>query len=119
MTIPDTIPAWMSETQPIPDCPSWCMKPTGHGFIVYPELGVLDMDRDHDAFRADVVKADGMLLSVSVYCHESYNADEGLYRSPVMVFVDGAEGLTLADLVALNAVLRAAQAVFTTISADA
>ena len=116
MTFPDTIPAWMSETPPVPDCPSWCTKAPGHGFVAYSEPGVLDMDRDHDAFGAYIVKADGKAVSVTVYAHESYNPDEGLYRSPVTLFIDGTEGLTLPDLVKLNGILREAEAVFTRIT---
>jgi len=106
----------MSETPPVPDCPPWCTKPAGHGFISYPIPGVLDLDRDHVAFRVDIVRADNKPLTVSVYAHESCSADEGLYRSPAMLFIDGTEGLVLGDLLKLNAVLREAKAVFTRIT---
>lgn len=78
MTFPDTISAWMSETPPVPDCPSWCTKADGHCFIAFPEPGVLDVDRNHVAFRAGVVEEEGARLTVLVYAHETYNADEGL-----------------------------------------
>jgi len=115
MTFPDTIPAWMSEPPPIPDCPAWCTKPAGHGFITYP-ADVLDLDREHDAFRADIVRADGKPLTMSVYAQESYTAEEGLYFSPVMLYLDGTEDLVLADVVKLNEALREAEAVFTRIT---
>lgn len=106
----------MSETPPVPDCPPWCTKPAAHGFISYPIPGVLDLDRDNVAFRVDIVRADNKPLTVSVYAHESCSADEGLYRSPAMLFIDGTEGLVLGDLLKLNAVLREAEAVFTRIT---
>jgi len=82
-------------------------------FHLLPDPGVLDLDRDHVAFRVDIVRADNKPLTVSVYAHESCSADEGLYRSPAMLFIDGTEGLVLGDLLKLNAVLREAKAVCT------
>ena len=119
MTFPDTIPAWMSETPPIPDCPSWCVEPAGHGFTCYPEPGVLESDRGHYAFKASFTTTEGIQVTVGVSQQEASSALEGFTLHPVTMYVDGTEGLDLGDLVKLNGILQESEAVFTTISAGA
>ena len=115
MTIHDTIPAWSLDSA-LPPCPSWCTDPAGHGFKHYPEPGVLESDRGHNAFRAWFTTTEGGEVTVGVSQQEVSCALGGFTLHPVTLYVDGAEGLDLADVLALNAVLREAEAVFTRIT---
>lgn len=117
MTFPDTIPAWLLNNPVIPDCPSWCTEPAGHGFTCYPEPGVLESDRGHYGFRASFTTTEGIEVTVGVSQQETSSAREGFTLHPVNMYVDGTEGLDLVDLVQLNSILREAEAVFTRITA--
>jgi hypothetical protein len=111
MTFPDTVPAWMSETPPVPDCPPWCLEAVGHHD---PTQVPGSWTRFHVAYRESFPIGGGDLV-VEVASHQSW---EGvvLEHEPAQLDVLRAEGLSPADALRLLEVLREGTATLTRIT---
>jgi len=106
MTFPDTIPAWLTDTPPVPDCPPWCLEPAGHHD---PTHIPGDWVRFHVAYRESFPTAGGD-VTVEVAVHE-FREGGVLHREPAQLHVTRAECLTQLDALRLLDMLGQAAAV--------
>jgi hypothetical protein len=115
MTFPDTIPAWMTSTPAVPDCPPWCTEPAGHHNPTGLRPG--DWVRFHVAYRQEVLTGDDP-VTVVVASHESFELGL-LATEPAGLTISGGEDLTPVQARRLLDVLTEATAVLSTITAGA
>jgi hypothetical protein len=106
MTFPDTIPAWMSDTPPVPDCRPWCLEPAGHHDPTHiPGNWV----RVHVAYQESFSTSVGELV-VEVAIHEFWEGGV-LHHEPAQLHVIRAECLSQVDALRLHEMLGQAAAV--------
>lgn len=99
---PDTLPAWLTDTPPVPDCPPWCTKPAGHDWNPADPVG---LGRHHTA-NVGMVQTDykARPMAVSIQQYETLDAE----REQAIVYVEGDQEFTVAQARELANVLTKA-----------
>lgn len=90
MTFPDTIPAWMTETPSMPDCPAWCTLHVGHHNRMATPRG---WNRSHVAWSAAMTYRDGPgstgVITAEVSQYEVNECGDDYVLEPVRLWLRG------------------------------